>query len=72
MLKIYFEPKRHKIFYGCIIVGDLNVTVHSSEKRGESVVRDPFREKLEELIVDWHLLDIKLIKGKYTGTIVLL
>jgi hypothetical protein len=51
----------------CIIVGDFNAIIHNSEKRGGRFVRDPFREKLEELIVDWDLLDIKPIKGSILG-----
>jgi hypothetical protein len=38
------------------------------EKKGESIVRDPFREKSEDMINEWDLLDIKLVKGKYTWT----
>jgi hypothetical protein len=52
----------------CVIVGDSNGIIHSSKKRGRSIVQDPFREKLEEIIVDQDLLDIKPIKGKYTWT----
>eukprot|EP00253_Pinus_taeda_P022851 PITA_22851 len=49
-----------------IIVGDLNLTLLSSEKRGGSIVRDPAREWVEDLMQDWDLLDIKPIKGTFT------
>ena len=35
-----------------IIAGDLNLTLHSSEKRGGSAVRDPAREWAEDLLQD--------------------
>ena len=50
----------------CINFGDFNVTLNSLEKRGGSFSRDPFGEKLEEMIGDWSLLDNKPTKGKYT------
>jgi hypothetical protein len=38
------------------------------EKKGGSPVRDPAREWVEDLILDWDLEDIKPAKGKYTWT----
>eukprot|EP00253_Pinus_taeda_P012689 PITA_12689 len=49
-----------------IIVGDLNLTLHSTEKRGGSTVRDPAREWAEHLLQDWDLLDIKPSTGKFS------
>eukprot|EP00253_Pinus_taeda_P027391 PITA_27391 len=49
-----------------IIAGDLNLTLLSSEKRGGSIVRDPTRESMEDLMQDWDLIDIKPAIGKYT------
>ena len=49
-----------------IIAGDLNLTLHSSEKRGGCIVRDPAREWAEDLLQDWDLLDIKPSSGKFT------
>lgn len=51
-----------------IIVGDLNLTLHSSEKRGGSAVRDPATEWAEDLMQDWDLLDIKPSSGEYSWT----
>jgi hypothetical protein len=49
-----------------IIVGDLNVTLSSTEKKGGSPVRDPAREWVEDLMIDWDLEDVKPDRGKYT------
>ena len=49
-----------------IIAGDFNVTLLSSEKRGGSIVRDPTREWVDDLMQDRDLLDIKPSNGKYT------
>jgi endonuclease/exonuclease/phosphatase family metal-dependent hydrolase len=49
-----------------IIVGDLNLTFISVEKRGGSIVRDLAREWAEDLMQDWDLLDIKPSTGKFT------
>ena len=49
-----------------IIAGDLNLTLHSSEKRGGCIVRDLAREWAEDLLQDWDLLDIKPSSGKFT------
>jgi len=60
--------KETKVAKDCIIADEFNVTIPISEKRGEIIVWDPLREKMEELIVYWDLLDIKPIKGRYTWT----
>eukprot|EP00253_Pinus_taeda_P006650 PITA_06650 len=49
-----------------IIAGDLNTTLHSSEKRGGSIVRDSATEWVEDLLQDWDLLDIKPVSGMFT------
>ena len=48
-----------------IIAGDFNTTRSQGEKRGGMKVRDPFNEKMEDLMVDLDLLDIPLSR-KYT------
>jgi hypothetical protein len=50
----------------CILAGDFNVVRNSSEKRGGFFGWVPFRENLEELLVDWDMLDINPQKGRYT------
>jgi exonuclease III len=50
----------------CIIAGDFNTTLHQGEKKGGSIVRDQFRENMEDLITDLDLFDVKPSKGKYT------
>jgi hypothetical protein len=42
------------------------MVMFSKEKRGGNVVRDPMRERMEDLISDWDLVDVKPAKGKYT------
>lgn len=49
-----------------IIAGDLNLTLHPSEKRGGSILRDPAREWVEDIMQDWDLLDIKPSSSKYS------
>ena len=44
-----------------ILAGDMNITLSQEEKRGGSIVRDPVKKWVEELIQD-----IKPLKGKYT------
>ena len=51
-----------------IFVGDFNATKSQMEKRGGSIVRDPFGEKMEDLMADLDLLDPSLKNEKYTGS----
>jgi hypothetical protein len=60
--------KDSKYVNNSIIARDYNVVLFNNEKRGGNIIRDPFREKMEELITEWDLIDIKQIKGKYTWT----
>jgi hypothetical protein len=49
-----------------VVAGDLNVTLSLSEKKGGSIVRDPSREFVEDLMADWELEDIPPSNGKFT------
>lgn len=49
-----------------IIAGDLNVTLALDEKKGGSIVRDPAREWVEDIMLGWDLEDIKPSSGKFT------
>jgi hypothetical protein len=49
-----------------VMAGDLNVTLSTAEKKGGSIVRDPSREWVEDLIADWELEDIPPTNGKFT------
>jgi len=51
-----------------ILGGDLNVTLAQEEKRGGSIVRDPAREWVEDLISTWDVMDINFLRGLYTWT----
>ena len=50
----------------CIIAGDFNAVISLEEKKGGSKVRDPFRDRLEDIMTIWRLTDIKPKRGKYT------
>ena len=41
-----------------VIVGDLNVTLTILEEKGGSPVRDPAREWVEDLMLEWDLEDV--------------
>ena len=49
-----------------ILDRDLNIILNQAEKRGGSVVRDPIREQVDDIILDWGLSDIIPAKGKHT------
>jgi hypothetical protein len=49
-----------------IIVGDFNTTLHQKEKKGGSIVHNPFRERMGDLISHLDLIDIQPSKGKFT------
>ena len=51
-----------------IVAGDLNVTLATNEKKGGSLVRDPLREWVKDIMLGWDLIDIKPVKGKFTWT----
>ena len=48
-----------------IVAGNLNVTLAANEKKGGTLVRDPSREWVEDIILGWDLIDIKPVKGKF-------
>jgi hypothetical protein len=48
-----------------LLGGDLNVTLATTEKKGGSIMRDPAREWVEDIMADWELEDVKPTKGKY-------
>jgi hypothetical protein len=39
-----------------IVGGDFNVVLSNKGKRGCSIIKDPFRESMEDLISDWELV----------------
>eukprot|EP00253_Pinus_taeda_P018105 PITA_18105 len=45
---------------------DLNVTLALDEQKGGSIVRDPAREWVEDIMLGWDLEDIKPSSGKFT------
>ena len=51
-----------------ILARDLNVILNQEGKRGWFMVRDPIREQVDDIILDWNLSDVILAKGKFTWT----
>ena len=49
-----------------ILARDLKITLSQDEKKGGSLVRDPIRELVDEIILAWDLSDVIPSKGKYT------
>jgi hypothetical protein len=41
-----------------VVVRDFNVTLNNQEKKGGNIVIDPFYQKMEELMVEWDLIDV--------------
>jgi exonuclease III len=58
--------KNTSLFENCIIVGDLNIIEANAKKTGGFFGRDPFRNNLEEIILDWDLMEFPPWRGKYT------
>ena len=44
----------------------MNVILSQDEKRGGSLVRDPIREIVDEISMEWDLMDVNPTAGKYT------
>jgi hypothetical protein len=47
-------------------VRDLNVLFHNREKRGGDITRDLLWERMEDLLVEWDMIDVKPNKGNFT------
>ena len=54
-----------KMLLPCYLAGDYNVTISAKKQRGGTKVRDPFGERLEDLISLWGLSDIKPKNGTF-------
>ena len=50
----------------CIIAGYFNTTLHQGKKKGVTIVKDPFKEHMEDLISELNLFDVQPSKGKFT------
>lgn len=49
-----------------VIRGDLNIILDPERKRGGTFSRDHFLSTMENLILQWDLVDFKPVKGEYT------
>ena len=49
-----------------IVAEDFNTTISPKEIRGRSLVRDPFGERLQDLISDWERVDFPRKKNLFT------
>jgi len=52
----------------CILAEDFNTIRFNSEKRGGFFGRDPSRDKMEEIIDEWDLIDVTPQTDKFTRT----
>ena len=60
------EVRSNTTLENIILADDLNVILNQAEKRGGSLVRDPIREQVDDLILDWDLFDVIPSKEKFT------
>ena len=49
-LKLYLNQHKPE---NLVVAGDINVTLTLAEKKGGSIVQDPTREWVEDLMLDW-------------------
>jgi hypothetical protein len=40
-------------------------TSHNYHNINRNIVRYPFKERMEYMVSDWNLVDVKLLKGKF-------
>ena len=60
------EQSEGKKLLSFFITGDFNVTISADERKGGTKVRDPFGERLEDLIMLWCLTNINPKNGTFT------
>ena len=60
------HEERSNLQGNVVLAGDLNVILSQEEKIGGSLVRDPIRELVDDIILDWNLIDVKPTTGNYT------
>ena len=51
-----------------VLEADLNIMLSREEKRGGTMVKDSFREQVEDIMQEWEFFDIKPKRCKYTWT----
>lgn len=60
------ELKSKDLHENFVLGGDFNTILSAAEKRGVSIVRDPFRDCMNDLIVDWDLYNVISKTGKFS------
>lgn len=60
------ELKNKGLHQNCVIEGDFNTTLSVVEKRGGNIVRDPSKERIEDLITQWDLFEVIPKVRKFT------
>jgi hypothetical protein len=58
--------KGSKFWNQSIVVGHFNTTMCQKEKQGGSIVKNPLRDWMEDLISLGDLVDIKPSRGRFT------
>ena len=58
--------KERNMHLNCVIRGDFDTILSNAKRRGRTIVRDPFKDRMEDLIDDWYFLDVIPKVGKYT------
>ena len=51
-----------------ILAGDFNAIRNNTEKMGGFYCRDPSHDRMEDIILDYNLIDVSPLKGKFTWT----
>ena len=60
------REQRSNLQGNVVLARDLNVILSQEEKIGGSLVKDPIREMVDDIILEWNLMDVKPSSGKYT------
>ena len=66
MLETLEETNQYIYLEHYILVGDLNLVLTREEIRGNSAPRDPYKETLKTLILEWDLLYVNTMNKEYT------
>lgn len=57
--------KERNLHLNSVMGGDFNTILNNAEKRGGTIVRNMFRDRMEDIIDSWDTMDINHKSGKY-------